>query len=297
MAKLNQILRKAVHLLIYGPPKVGKTVLAGELATHGFKLYFFDFENGNSALLTNIPPEFQDNIEVYKIPDTKDFPVGIETALKVIKPGKHEICDLHGKVSCPICGKFVDMKAGTKAGTFSTFDNTKLGEKDIVVFDSLTQLSNSAMNHIGQGKDDLWRPEWDHFRSQGQLLERILSTIQNAPWHCIMITHEMSVELDESTGAKEKLIPIGGTKNFAKTVPKYFDEVIYVEMKNKNHHAASSTRYSMNVLTGSRSNSAVETESKSLGKISLLPIFANLKIGGAETILESIKQQIGATPK
>jgi hypothetical protein len=294
LAKLDQLTRNAVHVIVFGPPKAGKTVLVGELATHGFRLWFFDLENGNLALQGNVPKEFHSNIEVFKIPDTKDFPMAIETCLKVIKPGRHEICDLHGKVSCPLCGKYVNVSEKKKAGTFSIFDNTVLTDKDIVVFDSLTQLSNSAMNHIGAMKDDLWKPEWDHFRSQGQLLERFLSTIQNAPWNAVVITHEMSIELDESSGSKEKIIPVGGTKNFARTVPKYFDEVVYMEMKNKNHHAASSTRYSLNVLTGSRSNTSVEEASKGLGKISLLPIFANLKIGGAETILESIKQKLEA---
>ena len=294
MAKLSIASRKAIHLLVYGPPKVGKTVLAGQLAEHGFNLKWFDLENGSSALLGNVAPEFHGNIELFKIPDTKDFPIAMETMLKAVKPMPVRICDTHGKVDCPLCGKWKDVKNNIRMGEFSEFDSTKLGEKDIVVIDSLTQLSNSAMNHIGQGKDDLWKPEWEHFRSQGQLLERVLSTIQNAPWNCIVITHEASIELDESSGVKEKIIPVGGTRNFAKTVPKYFDEVIYVEMKNKNHHAASSTRYSMNVLTGSRSNTEVESEAKNLGKISLLPIFANLKIGGAETVLENIKQQLAA---
>jgi hypothetical protein len=292
MAKLNTILHRAIHLLVYGPPKAGKTTLVGELVQHGFNLKLFDLENGSLALNTNVPLEFQDQIEVYKIPDTKDFPIAIETVLKVIKPGKYEICDIHGKVSCPECGKFKDVKNGIKMGTFSVFDNTTLTEKDIVVFDSLTQLSNSAMNHIGQGKGDLWKPEWDNFRSQGQLLERILSTIQNAPWNCVVITHEASLEMDESSGTKEKLIPVGGTRNFARTVPKYFDEVVYVEVKNLQHSAASSTTYSQNVLTGSRSNSKVEK--KEIGRVSLLPIFSAQRVGGAETILEEIKAKLEA---
>lgn len=293
MAKLSILNpKKRIHIIVYGPPKSGKTKLVGDLAKHGFHLHFFDLENGSSTLATNLPVEFHDNVSVYAIPDTKDFPMAIETVLKVVRPGKYKICDTHGKVDCPLCGKILSIKDMTRVGTFSEFDNQNLTDKDIVVYDSLTQLSNSAMNHVGLSKDDLWKPEWEHFRSQGQLLERVLSTIQNAPWHCIVITHEMSIEHDESTGSKEKIIPVGGTRNFARTVPKYFDEVVYVEVKNLQHKASSSTTYSQNVLTGSRSNSVIEKQAAELGGSSLLPIFAAQRIGGAETILEQIKLEI-----
>jgi DNA replicative helicase MCM subunit Mcm2 (Cdc46/Mcm family) len=295
--KLSQTtVNRAIHILLYGGPKVGKSELAGELANHGFKLHWFDLENGSITLVRSIPEEYQESVNLFKIPDTKDFPIAIETILKVIKPGKHRLCDQHGKVECPLC----KPKALTdETITFSEFDNQSLGPKDIVVFDSLTQLSNSAMNHIGKGKDDTWKPEWENYRAQGQMLERFLSSIQNAPYHVIVITHEAGLEVREGD-KEEKIIPVGGTRNFARTVAKYFDEVVYMEVKNKIHRAASSTTYSLNVLTGSRSRTAVEEQVDTSKKpedrphISLLPIFINQGIaqGKAENILEKVKANL-----
>src|SRR5690348_2875096 len=169
----DQKLRKAIHILVYGLPKTGKTELVGDLAEDGFNLFWFDFENGSKTLHSSLSQGAKERVEIYQIPDTKDFAIGIETALKVIKPGKHEICHLHGKVACPLCKK--------ESKGFSVFDNLSLGEKDIVVFDSITQLSNSSMNNIGKGKDDDWKPEWTDYRNQGSHLDRFFSTIQNAP--------------------------------------------------------------------------------------------------------------------
>jgi hypothetical protein len=66
-----------------------------------------------------------------------------------------------------------------------------------------------------------------------------------------------------------KLVPTAGTKAFSRNTAKYFDEVIYCEVKNKKHIAASSTVYNGNILTGSRSGATLETQLEA----SLIPIF------------------------
>jgi hypothetical protein len=294
MPKLSNIeLRKAIHILLYGPPKSGKTELYGELAEHGFTLWVFDLENGSLTLSRSVSKDAQDRVNIFKIPDTKDFPIGSETILKVIKPGEHQICDLHGKVACDLCKK--------NNALFSSFDNRKLGEKDIFIVDSMTQLSNSIMNHIGKGKDDLWKPEWEHYRAQGSMLDRFLSNVQNAPYNVIVVTHESTVELADGG---EKIVPIAGTRNFSRNTAKYFDEIVYCEVKNRQHRAASSTTFSLDILTGSRSRTIIEEQLKDGGKkdadgkpvhLSLLPIFMNQGISvnaRAENVLQMTKAQV-----
>ena len=83
----------------------------------------------------------------------------------------------------------------------------------------------------------------------------MLSEIQNAPYNVICITHEVSTELEDG---KEKLVPVAGTRNFSRNTAKYFDTVIYCEIKNGKHIAASKSTYANNILTGDRLGVEVE---------------------------------------
>jgi hypothetical protein len=68
---------------------------------------------------------------------------------------------------------------------------------------------------------------------------------------------------------KKKLVPIAGTSQFSKTFAKFFDVVVYTEVVNKKHRAASSTTYSGSIVLGSRAGKVLET----LDPPSLLPLF------------------------
>lgn len=70
---------------------------------------------------------------------------------------------------------------------------------------------------------------------------------------------------------KNKLVSVGGTTNFSRNTAKYFDDVVYCEVKNKQHVFASSSTYSGQIMTGSRSDRSLE---KSGGNAKLLELFA-----------------------
>lgn len=245
--KLNLKQHSKTHrVLVYGEPKSGKTQLVGALAS-SYKLLYFDLENGHETLL-KLPTQSQENIELISIPDTKVFPIAAETMLKVISGVAVEICEQHGKVSCPICKK--DSLPTTRVCL------NELTSDWIVVVDSLTQLSNSMMNHITKNQtDELYKPDWGDYRNQGQLLDKFLSQVQQAKYNVVCITHVTSSQQEDG---REKLFPVAGTREFSRNTAKYFDHVIYCELKNKNHCFASSTTYSGQVLTGSRSDVSLE---------------------------------------
>lgn len=240
--KLTDVIdSEAQRVLAYGPPKSGKTELVGTL-TSQFNLHYFDLENGYKTL-RKLPMEQQERINLFRIPDTKEYPIAVETMLKVIKGTKTTICDTHGKVDCMLCKK-------DAAATFSTIELNALDvKKDIVVVDSLTQLSNSVMNHLTKGKEDTYKPEWTDYRNQGQLLDKFLSQIQQSRFNIVCITHETETQMEDG---KAKLVPVAGTREFSRNTAKYFDHVIYCDIKNKKHIAASSSTYQANILTGSR---------------------------------------------
>ena len=84
MAKLSSKTSSSTHrVLIFGGPKAGKTLLAGKLAEH-YKLVWIDMEKGYETLF-QLPKDWQERIELVSLPDTRSFPIAIETCLKLVK--------------------------------------------------------------------------------------------------------------------------------------------------------------------------------------------------------------------
>lgn len=262
--KLSQKTASKSHrVLLFGPPKSGKTQLAGELS-RAFNLIWFDLENGVDSLL-KLPQDQQERIEVISLPDTRTYPVAIETCLKAIKGGRGKICELHGKWNCVSCSKNPELTPSVEICL------SELPLDTIVVFDSLTQLTNSAIAHITKAQPEDYKLEYDDWANLGKLMDVFLSHVQQAGFHVVCISHETEVKMEDG---KDKLVPTAGTRNFSRNTAKYFDEVVYCEVKNKRHVAGSSTTYNSNILTGSRSGTSLEAATEA----SLVPIFRGERI-------------------
>lgn len=263
MAKLSSVASEAAETgligptstIIYGAPKAGKSLLAGELAEF-FDLIWVDMENGHSTLF-QLPPSYQERIELIRLKDTRSYPIAIETVLKMVK-GPVSICEEHGKVSCMICKKVSAPETAVNLPA--------LGPDTIVVFDSLTQLTNSAISSITRNMPDDYKLDFDDWGNLGKLLDIFLSHVQQAGYHVVVISHEAEVETE---GKKKTLVPVGGTRNFSRNVGKYFSHVIYAERKNRKHVFSSGTCCSSTMLTGSRTSVELENATKA----SLLAIY------------------------
>lgn len=244
---------KFKKVLIYGPPKSGKTEAVGRLAEK-YNLTYFDLENGRDTLF-KLPEEWRKRINMVRIPDTRDFSMAAETCLKVIRGAPSTICWEHGKVSCPNCQdlKTKEPKEGAILTEVCLRDS---GKEDIWVFDSLTQLTNSVIANITKNKPDDYKLEWDDWGRVGVIMDKFLSHVQNWERNIICISHENSVEMPDKS---EKLVPVAGTRNFSRNSAKYFGEVVHAEVLNKKHRLASSTTYKNNVVTGSRAGKTLES--------------------------------------
>lgn len=275
MAKLSARRKAGQRIVVFGAPKTGKTELVGNLAQK-YKLLWFDLEKG-AGTLTKMPAEWQDNIELIDIPDTRSFPIAAETMLKVIRGTECIICDEHGKVSCPVCKK-------AEAPTTRVCLNELADKTDewIVVLDSGTQLANSIMAQIVKNMPDDYKFEWDDYRKQGTLMDLFLSQVQQARYNIIVITHETETELDDG---KKKLVPVAGTTNFSRNTAKYFDHVVRTEVKNKKHVFGSGTDFSITALTGSRTD--VKIESQKEGEQSLFAFFPTFADNFGTAVKES----------
>jgi len=278
------------HVLLYGPPKAGKTELAGSLAKK-YKLLWFDLENGYETL-THLPTELQENINIISLPDTRSFPIAIETCLNVIKGRKQRICQAHGKVSCALC---MQQKL-----PFEEVCLDDLGPDTVVVFDSGTQLTQSAISHITKNQPDDYKLQTDDWGNLGKLMEIFYSHVQNAKFHVVVISHDIDIEKDEKL--PERIVPSAGSRNFARNVAKYFGDVIYCGVKNGRHFAASSTTFRDGILTGSRSGAAMEKNKV----LSLLDIFdpdrpqtnepaAEPEVGSNMNKLEQLRAQLAGS--
>lgn len=256
--KLSQIAKAVAvvapnhSILLYGPPKSGKTKLVGTAAKipEVKRIFWFDLENGIETLLhMGLTEEELDKVTVFKIADTRDNPIGIETILKAFATkGGANVCDAHGKHECSDC-----KKAGLP---FTVFRLGDLTHEDLVVIDSGSQLGDSALNSTCLGKDITYKPGWDEYGLQGKFLGDILSTIQQAKnTNFVVITHEICLEDDDK---KDKIFPLMGSKSFSMKVAKYFGTVVYVHKKMNKHVAGSSSTYRGDVLTGSRVNATLE---------------------------------------
>lgn len=244
--KLTDKVPSATHrIVVYGAPKSGKTQLVGELAKK-YKLIWFDLENGYATLL-KLPKALQENIEIISIPDSKDFPIAIETLLKAITGNPISICEHHGKVSCPLCQK-----------DNSPVTNVELGKLDngtVVVIDSLTQLTNSIIGQVGKGKPIEFKFGFDEWAHVKNLVEAFLSKVQQVKYNIVCISHEEEVEMEDGS---KRLVPVCGSSKSSRNTAKYFDHVVYVNVKNKKHGASSSSTFSNNILTGSRTDALLE---------------------------------------
>jgi AAA domain len=239
---------KVHHVLVFGPPKSGKTELVGKLSSD-FNILYIDMENGTDTLL-KFPKEWKERIEVISLRDTRSYPIAIETCLKMIKGGKGSICETHGKWICPVCQK--------SGASVIDIELNALLTNTIVVFDSITQLTDSAIANITKDKSDDYKLERDDWGNLGKLLNIFFSHIQQAPFNVVCISHETEVEMTDGT---KKIVPTAGTNNYSRTFAKYFDEVTYCHVVNKTHKVGSATSYTNKILTGSRTGMVLENHS------------------------------------
>lgn len=280
MAKLSDI-AKAVRatgkpagcwsLLIYGPPKVGKSYLAGTIAKVPYirNVHYFDIENGAETLETmvregKITMEQAEKIIIYKIADTKQMPLAMETIMKILTVREdHIICETHGKISCVACAdKKEDGKTVAKLNG-QVFNIKNCTDQDVVVIDSGSQLGISVLNYYLRGKGQDFKPGWDEYGPQGLVLTDAMLIVQNARTNFIVCTHEISVETEENDTKIDRFYPLIGTKNFSLMCAKYFSHVAYLNKKMNKHTGGTGSTYRKDVITGSRAGWRLE-DSKEL---------------------------------
>ena len=246
------------RVIVYGPPKSGKTELVSKLAMK-YNLLWVDLERGFTPLF-KLPQEAQERVRVVAIPDTKDDPIAIRTLLKMVTGEAGSICEKHGEWKCAVCGR-------NPEAAVEHVQLRGMGADTILVIDSLTQLVDSALNHVrGPKMADTARSEWDHWLAQGALISKVLGNLQQLGINVVVISHDVEVEQEDGS---IMLVPASGTRNASRNTGRFFDHVLYLRVQNMKHKVGSATTYLNKILTGSR----LDIEIESMEEATLLPFF------------------------
>lgn len=258
--KANDAVKK---ILLYGEAKKGKTAMAGGILKLPFidKVYWFDNERGFETIQTLKDAEgnyVYSEEEIAKVvlinlADYPDDPVAMVTLLEAFSSrAPVNICTAHGKINCSTC---------------------KLGQDEIVPFylrgctpnqavviDSLTQVSISSLN-LSQALNS-YKDLRLHYAEAGRKLNDLFTMTQTCNTNIISIAHELLIEEEKkSIGADGKvavrmvisdILPSILSRNYAKTVSKYFGHVIYLSIENKQYAAGSDPLYKDKLMAGSR---------------------------------------------
>jgi len=268
------------RVCVMGLSGTGKSTLVSKLAEK-YKLWWFTLDN-DADILLKLPRAWWPNVELIDIPDSAVFPAACDTLLKLFKNrGRGFICNTHGIYDCKICQK--SGKPGTK------LDFTKLeSDRDIVVFDTGSQLALSALAHATKEHDVDYKPEWDDWGAVRKWTEFFTSEWQAAKYNLVVIFHAIEATLEDN---RVKLVPSFGSKDMSTKVAKAFSHVVYTDVINKKHKAFSASTYSNTVLTKSRTDFEIEK----LAEPSLIPIFSGLipatKIVDEEVMAETTTTQ------
>ena len=235
------------HLLVYGDPSTGKSTLVSKLAEDGrWNLKWLSLDNGHSVLL-KLTAAAQERVELFNIPDTRGYPVGVDAVRRLLDRKPCHFCDLHGKNDCSVCAK-------AQAG-FSDLDVNALKATDILVLDNLSQLSDSTMALIVKNKEIDYKLQLDDWGSLRFHLVKYLTDIQQLPCNLVCIAHAVEEELVDKN---KKVMPAVGSSTFAPKVAGYFDHVVFCRVFNNKHRYGSSSTYLPSIITKSRTDIEIE---------------------------------------
>jgi hypothetical protein len=244
------------HVILYGGPKTGKTLLAGLLAEF-FNILFIDGDRGLRVLHNVLPPVLLKRIVPLRITDNPSLPNLVGTGIKLMSGRMLRICFEHGIIDCPVCAK--------NNAQIAQVALNQLPKNWIVIFDSVTAWRASAINQIsiksfgaepdGSAKVDDSKFTFDEWAMLQNRVEKLGGYIKDGDYNLVSISHE---SLAENEDKSKKLVPVAGSDNSNRNFAKFFGTEILATIVNNKHVFATSTTYAHNVQAGSRANIALE---------------------------------------
>lgn len=291
---------KRWNLLIYGHPRSKKTGLASTIAAYGAikKVWWFDLENGAQTLTWMVrtgimTPEIAEKIVMIRVADNPKKQLAYETVGKVLSvKGVQKFCEAHGReIGNCIAGK--DEESCKEGDPYVEFDIAEASKEDnVIVFDGGTNLGDSVINYVMNGKPMGEKPSLEQYGHVRRILAPLFQYIRSGRQNIIMTAHAVPLEMvkgsdtdifnpikDGTVNTIQKLFPAIGTAPFSTSVGGYFQNIIYTDISLRKHVAHSDVMAIPNVVTGSRNGWKIEEEK---GETNLGILFDKIKSSGGK---------------
>jgi hypothetical protein len=249
--------RSPQHVLVFGDPGSGKSTLVAELLNRGFNLFWVSTDGGHEVIF-KLSAAAIDRADILVIPDTREYPVAFPIVKELLKLKPISICNAHAATNCVAC------KANGLS--FTDWDLSKFGPKDILVLDHATGITMSAMSIITRGQKVDYKPQLDDYGALKFNIEALFMTIQHAPINIVVISQNIEAQSEDN---KNKLFPAIGSKEFSRLAGNYFGHMVYCKIYQKKHVFGSASTWDISAITKSRSDLKIEE----MKEPSLAPFF------------------------
>jgi hypothetical protein len=210
--------------LVLGDPGAGKTGGLTSLVKAGYDLWIADFDNLLGSLRTYVQKECPENLAHVHYQTFTDKMKGLDTPLMMQGSSMKVMPFVDGTPTAFIKG----MKALTRWKTEDEdVDLAKLGEKSVVVVDSLTTLSAAAFRYVQAMNPAAKEPQTYYFAAQQMLINVInLLCSQQFETNVLVLAH---IAYDKNHLDLTKGFPrsIGSALN--EQIAAYFNCVLMVE--------------------------------------------------------------------
>lgn len=224
----------AVHLLLCGRSKTGKTKYIADMLKLGFKVFYIDNDNGAATLIR----------------DTKDSPAAMENCFYLRTENLWEFTQtFFARINFQwnLTQDCVFTKGTAHADDMiMTLNRNQIPQGVVFVFDSWTSLSIQLTNRATGGKvdADAARLDQEIYGSMNRSANTVGMNIQSFPHHVIYLAHTDYYERRESPPgvakemAKQQIIkenveiPWSVSRPHGYAMPKFFTDIGYLGISN-----------------------------------------------------------------